>query len=201
MASTPVLQPTAPSTSPEAPKRASLVELFTVFATISLSSFGGGQKAQIRRACVSRGWLDDDEFIQALELAGVMPGANIVNLALYVGQQQRGTLGALVALLAGTVPPFFIILAAGWWYLSPYNTPFTHKLLTGCAVGAIGLTLANAIELTGNQRSQWTSLAIIAAVAVLVGQFHMHLLVTLFFFGGLGVLLYVLRKRKAAPQA
>jgi hypothetical protein len=55
--------------------------------------------------------------------------------------------------------------------------------------------------LTGNQRSQWTSLAIIAAVAVLVGQFHMHLLVTLFFFGGLGILFYELRKRKAAPQA
>lgn len=168
-----------------------------MFATIALTSFGGGQKAQIRRACVERGWLTDQEFIEALELSQVMPGANIVNLAIYVGQRQRGLAGATVALLAGTVPPFFIVLLAGWWYLSPYDTPFTHRLLTGCAMGAIGLSVANAIDLTASQRTQWTSLAIVAAVAVLVGQFRMSLLPTLLVFGGLGIVLYELRQRKA----
>ncbi len=196
MASTPRLRPTAPSTSPEAPPRASLLEIFRVFATIALTSFGGGQKAQIRRACVVRGWLTDQEFIEALELSQVMPGANIVNLAIYVGQRQRGLAGAATALVAGTVPPFFIILLAGWWYLSPYNTPFTHKLLTGCAMGAIGLTVANAIDLTANQRAQWTSLAIVAAVAILVGQFRLSLLPALVIFGGLGIVLYEFRQRK-----
>ncbi|MGP6159014.1 MAG: chromate transporter [Vulcanimicrobiaceae bacterium] len=199
MASTPRPVPTARSTAAEGTPRASLAALFGVFATIALSSFGGGQKAQIRRACVSRGWLTDQEFIEALELAEVMPGANIVNLAVYVGARQRGPAGALVALLAGTVPPFFIVLAAGWWYLSPYNTPFTHRVLTGCAVGAIGLTVANALELTADQRSQWSSLAIVAAVAVLVGAFRLHLLPTLVFFGGLGIVLYELRRRQARP--
>lgn len=198
MASTPRLRPTVPSTSAEAPQpRASLVEIFRVFATIALTSFGGGQKAQIRRACVGRGWLTDQEFIEALELSQVMPGANIINLALYVGERQRGLAGATVAFLAGTVPPFFIVLVAGWWYLSPYNTPFTHRLLTGCAMGAIGLTVANAIELTAGQRAEWTSLAIVAAVAVLVGQFRLSLLPTLVVFGGLGIVLYEVRRRGA----
>jgi chromate transporter len=143
--------------------------------------------------------LTDQEFIEALELAQVMPGANILNLALYVGERQRGAAGAVVALLAGTVPPFFIVLAAGWWYVSPYNTAFTHRLLTGCAVGAIGLTVANAIELTSGQRSQWTSLVIVAAVAVLVGQFRLQLLPTLVVFGGLGILLYRRRLQAAKP--
>ena len=126
-----------------------------------------------------------------------MPGANIINLAIYVGERQRGLAGAATALVAGTVPPFFIILLAGWWYLSPYNTPFTHKLLTGCAMGAIGLTVANAIDLTASQRAQWTSLAIVAAVAVLVGQYRLSLLPTLVVFGGIGIVLYELRRRKA----
>lgn len=162
-----------------------------------MTAFGGGQKAQIRRACVRRGWLTDQEFIEALELSQVMPGANIVNLAIYVGQRQRGLAGATVAVVAGTVPPFFIILFAGWWYLSPYNTPFTHKLLTGCAMGAIGLSVANAIDLTAGQRAQWTSLTIVAAVAVLVGGFHLSLMPALVLFGGLGIVLYELRRRKA----
>jgi chromate transporter len=196
VASTTRTPPTAPTTSAEAPPRASLLAIFTVFATISLSSFGGGQKAQIRRACVSRGWLDDQEFIESLELSGVLPGANIVNLAIYVGEVQRGLAGAIVALLAGTVPPFFIVLAAGWWYLSPYNTPFTHKVLAGCAVGAIGLTVGNAIELTIGQRKEWTSLAILAAVAVLVGVYRLELLPTLVIFGGIGVWLYEVRRRR-----
>jgi chromate transporter len=169
--------------------------LFAVFASISLSSFGGGQKAQIRRACVSRGWLTDQEFIEALELSQVLPGANIVNLAVYVGTRQRGITGAAVALLAGTLPPFFIVLAAGWWYFSPYDTPFAHRVLTGCAVGAIGLTVANAIELTADQRSQWTSLAIIFTVAVLVAGFRLHLVPTLLIFGGAGMALYEFRRR------
>lgn len=130
-----------------------------------------------------------------------MPGANVVNLALYVGERQRGVAGAIVALLAGTVPPFFIVLAAGWWYLSPYNTPFTHRVLTGCAVGAIGLTVGNAIDLTLSQRAQWTSLAIVAAVAILVGQFRLHLVPTLAIFGCLGIALYELRGRTAKRLA
>lgn len=164
-----------------------------------MSSFGGGQKAQIRRACVARGWLTDQEFIEALELAQVMPGANIVNLAVYVGERQRGVAGAFVALAAAVVPPFFIVLGAGWWYLSPYNTPFTHRVLTGCALGAIGLTVANAIELTAGQRKEWTSLAIVAAVAVVVGQFRMPLLPTLAIFGGIGIVLYDIRRRRSVP--
>jgi chromate transporter len=147
---------------------------------------------------VSRGWLTDQEFVEALELSQVMPGANIVNLAVYVGARQRGAAGAIVSLLAGTIPPFLIVLAAGWWYLSPYNTPLTHRALTGCAVGAIGLTLANAIELTAGQRTQWTSLAIVAAVAVLAGHFRLHLVPTLAIFGGLGIALYVARRRKVS---
>ncbi len=126
----------------------------------------------------------------------MLPGANIVNLAIYVGEVQRGLAGAIVALLAGTVPPFFIVLAAGWWYLSPYNTPFTHKVLAGCAVGAIGLTVGNAIELTIGQRKEWTSLAILAAVAVLVGVYRLELLPTLVIFGGIGVWLYEVRRRR-----
>jgi chromate transporter len=196
VASTPHTQPTATSTSVKAPARASLLELFTVFATISLTSFGGGQKAQIRRACVSRGWLNDQEFIEALELSGVLPGANIINLAVYVGEVQRGAIGAIVALIAGIVPPFFIVLVAGWWYLSPYNTPLTHKLLEGCAIAAVGLTVGNAIELTADQRSQWTSLAIVAMVAVLVGWYRLQLVPTLVVFGGLGIVFYEMRRRK-----
>ena len=141
--------------------------------------------------------MTDREYIEALELSQVMPGANIVNLAIYVGQRQRGVAGASTALIAGTVPPFFIILLAGWWYSSPYDTPFAHKLLTGCAMGAIGLTVANAVELTAGQRAQWSSLAIVAAVAILVGQFRLSLLPTLVLFGGLGIVLYELRRRKA----
>lgn len=129
-----------------------------------------------------------------------MPGANLVNLAVYIGGRLRGLPGALVALLGVTVPPFIIVLLVGWWYFSPYNLPVFHNALAGCAAGAIGLTAANALELTRPFLRQPVALVLVALTAVAVGYFHLNLVPALLVFGGLGVakMLVARSKEKAA---
>jgi chromate transporter len=127
-----------------------------------------------------------------------MPGANLVNLAVYIGSRLRGFPGAVAAFLGVTIPPFAIVLLVGWWYFSPYNVPALHAALNGCAAGAIGLTLANAIELTGPERKSPFALVLVALSAVAVGYLRWNLVWTLLLFGGAGILQVVLARRKKA---
>jgi chromate transporter len=177
----------------------SLWELASVFGVISLTGFGGGQKAQIRRQVVSqKNWITDQDFIEALEVAELLPGPNLLNLAIFIGQKVRGVPGAFVALLAGSVPPFFVVLVAGAFYFSRFNTPLVHAALNGATAAAVGLTLANALELTAESGKRPINLAFIAATAIAVINFRLSLVLTLLIFGGLSMLLYARSTRKTA---
>jgi chromate transporter len=179
-------------------ERPSLLQIATVFAAISATSFGGGQKASVRRQVVTvHKWITEDQFMEGLEFAQVMPGPNIVNLAIFCAQRARGIPGAIVAFLAATIPPFFIVLIAGALYFRFIGNPFVRAALLGCAAGAVGLTLGNAIELTWDLRKDALHLAIVAATAVAVSYFKLPLLPTLVVFGGLGMWHYHVKKTHA----
>ena len=85
-----------------------LLSLFTVFLRIGLFSFGGGLSGWIFREVVTlRGWIDEDEFMSGLAVAQILPGANVANLSLYIGQKLFGITGAVVALVGLLSGPFF----------------------------------------------------------------------------------------------
>jgi chromate transporter len=180
----------------------SLWQLAVVFGLISLTSFGGGQKAQIRRQLVSRNhWISDQEYIEALEVAELLPGPNVLNLAVFIGQQVRGIPGACVSLFAGSFPPFLIVLAAGAFYFSKFNTPLVHAALNGAAAAAVGLTLANALELTVETGKRPINLVFIGATAVAVSYFKLSLVLTLLIFGGISIFLCAWSARKTKVTA
>ena len=182
--------------------RPSLVSIALAFAAISSTSFGGGQKASIRRQVTSRGWMDADVFMDGLELAQVLPGPNILNLAIYCGQKARGIPGALAAFCGASIPPFLIILVAGALYFKYAANPYVHGALRGCAVGALGLTLGNALELSWDERRDWVRLLLLAVTAVVVSLFKMPLLLVLVVFGGIGIAHEYVRARRqpSAPE-
>jgi len=88
--------PAAPQ--PEPAPRPNIAELFTAFAAISLSGFGG-VLAWARRIMVEkRRWLTAEQFNEAFALCAFLPGGNMVNFSVIFGSRLRGPLGALAAL-------------------------------------------------------------------------------------------------------
>jgi chromate transporter len=140
--------------------------------------------------------MDRDGFMDALEIALVLPGPNILNLALYCGQKVRGVPGAIAAFLGASIPPFIIVLIAGALYFKYATNPFVQGGLRGCAAGAIGLTIGNALELTWDERTEWARIVLLAATALTVSFLHMPLLLVLVLFGGIGVAHEYVRTRK-----
>jgi chromate transporter len=125
-----------------------LLSLIGVFSRVGITSFGGSTAAWLYREIVQRrGWLDEDHFITALTLSQVLPGANPVNLSIYVGSQLRGSIGGAAAALGMVMPPFCIILALGYFYSRVGSSPIAHAVLGGLAAVGIGMTLFIGVKL------------------------------------------------------
>jgi len=142
-------QPTAvPSASPPAEKpTASLAELFWIFFQIGALSFGGGLAAWVHREIVTkRGWMSETEFLTGLALCQVLPGVNVVNLSVHVGQRLRGAVGALTCAVAILFAPFFAVIGLATAYGSVRDLAWFHDFLDGVAVSAVGLLVSVALR-------------------------------------------------------
>jgi chromate transporter len=160
----------------------SLLSIARTFGRISATAYGGGQMAAIRREVVrANTWLNEDEFLELLAVAQLLPGANPTNVAVLVGSRLRGAAGATVALISAVLPGFAILMVLAVILLDAH-LPGIRGALRACAAVAVGLTLANAIEMTWPRRRQYADLAIVVAVAAAVLLLHVSLFVTLLVF-------------------
>ena len=89
-----------------------LLDLFLTFFKIGLFTFGGGYAmiSVIDHTCVEKKkWLTNDEMMDVTVIGESTPGPISINCASYVGYQQAGVLGSLVATIGVIVPSFVII--------------------------------------------------------------------------------------------
>src|SRR5579864_8671436 len=133
--SSPAAPPAAAAPAPNPPATAAppptIAELFTAFAVISLSGFGG-VLAWARRIMVERrGWFTAEQFNEAFALCAFLPGGNMVNFAVIFGARMRGPLGALAAVAGLLGPPMILIIAVGALYAHYGELPALRRMLTG----------------------------------------------------------------------
>ena len=160
--------------------KVSLARIFSVFALIGVTSFGGGIVAYLRRALVEKErWLNDEEFMAALEISQTLPGLNSTNMSVIVGRKLRGPIGALVAVLGMILPGAAIVMALGFAYVRFRHDPDVAVVLAGVAAAAVGLLLQVTLKIGWKQLVRLRDLAFVVVVFVTVGVFHVSLLVTL----------------------
>ena len=122
----------------EASPPVSLGRIFSVFALIGVTSFGGGIVAYLRRSLVEKEkWLDAEEFMAALEISQTLPGLNSTNMSVIVGRKLRGAAGAVVAVLGMILPGAIIVTALGFAYVALRHDPKVALVLAGVASAAV----------------------------------------------------------------
>jgi len=125
----------------------SLAELAFTFNKISLASFGGGLSAWSREVVVvEKKWMPDEEFLSTVTMCRILPGANQVNLAVFVGAKFRGIPGALAAAFGLTLVPVVLILILGCAYFQFHSIPALQGILKGASAAAVALTIAMAVK-------------------------------------------------------
>ena len=142
----------------------SLGTIFWIFFQIGSLSFGGGLTAWLYREIVEkRKLMTEADFMGGMTLAQVLPGINMTNLSVYVGQRLRGVKGALVAMLGLILVPFFAIILIGSIYAQIKEYPALHHFLDGMAAAAVGLLMAMGIKAVKVTRMQPLQLGIAGA--------------------------------------
>jgi chromate transporter len=150
-----------------------LTDVFVTFLKIGVTSFGGSSRAQMHTEVVERlRWLSERDFLTGFAIAQVLPGANPVNLALYIGLRSRGAIGATVAVLGMVVPAFCIILLMGLAYRELSGHPATHFVLDGVAAAGVGATLAVGLKVAARLERRLLPPLIALAMFVTVGVLH-----------------------------
>lgn len=165
-----------------------------LFFRIGAFSFGGGLSGWVYREVVMRrNWLDEDEFMSGLALGQVLPGANIINLSVYVGQKLRGAAGALAAFFGLIFAPFFAVIGIASSYGFLRELSFAEAAMDGIAAAAIGLILIVAGR--GIRRASHRPEALVALFVtfVAVGLLHYSLLLVVAIVAPLSVLAAWLR--------
>lgn len=133
--------------SQEETPRPTLFELALTFNHIALASFGGGLSAWSREVVVvEKKWMGEEEFLSALTMCRILPGANQINLAVFVGSKFRGIAGAVAAVFGLSLIPVIIVLGFAYAYFRFHEIPALQSVLRGAAAAAVGLTLSMAIK-------------------------------------------------------
>ena len=126
---------------------ASKLELFLVFNSLSLQGFGGVLPMAQRVLVERRRWLTREQFVEMLSVSQVLPGPNIVNLALMFGDRCFGLRGAFVALTGMLLVPMLIVLALTALYGHFADSPVVTGALRGMGAVAAGLVIATGLKL------------------------------------------------------
>jgi chromate transporter len=88
-----------------------LITLFWVFLKINLLSTSGAASTGLLYNEAVGHFLTEEQFIQAVGLAQLLPGSDALQLAMFVGYTVAGIPGGLVALFAAILPPTILMLA------------------------------------------------------------------------------------------
>ena len=126
---------------------ASLRELFFAFTWLALQGFGGVLPVAQRELVERRRWLTREQFVEMLAVSQVLPGPNIVNLALMFGDRALGVRGAFTALASMLLAPLVVVLALAALYARFAQVPAVTGALRGMGAVAAGLIIATACKL------------------------------------------------------
>ena len=156
--------PSDTSARPSSPRA-----LFVAFTLLALQGFGGVLAVTQRELCERKRWLTHAQFVEILSIGQVLPGPNVVNVALIIGDRYFGWRGAFSALAGMMTLPLVIVLALAALYVEFAQLAAVAGALRGMAAVAAGLIIGTALRLAASLHG--TPIGGVAAVTLATASF------------------------------
>jgi chromate transporter len=154
-------------------------ELFLGFLKVGVQGFGGVMPLARRFLVDEHRWLDDRQFTEILSLAQPLPGPNILNVSIVVGDRFQGLRGALAAAAGLVLAPLAIVLTLATVVQHFGQAGPIKRLLPGISAAAAGLVVGTGLRLLDKaERQLWVPCLALAAF-VAVAWLHLALPVVL----------------------
>ena len=120
------------------------LKLFWDFFKVSCFTFGGayGAITLIRDMVLGNGWISDERLTYMIAVSESTPGPIIVNLATYIGNDQAGFWGSLVATVGVVLPAYLVIILIVSILKNSIKHPYVQAVLRGLKPCVTGIILA-----------------------------------------------------------
>lgn len=182
------------------PRPQSLTDLFLSFTLLALQGFGGVLAVVQQELVEKKRWMTREEFVEEWAVAQIMPGPNVVNLALMIGGRYFGLRGALTALAGMLAVPLVVVLLLTLVYAQYAEHPGLAGALRGMGAVAAGLITAAGLRLLSTLRTNPLGVPVcIALGAASFAAIALLRLPLLYVLPTLGVVACVLAFRKLKP--
>ena len=119
-------------------------QLFRIWASIGLQSFGGGASTTflIQRAFIEKHkWLSMEEFLYLWNLCILTPGINLVALTVIIGKKLGGTWGIAISLAGMLLPSAAITCLLAAIFLQVENIAAVQAVFRGVIPATGGIML------------------------------------------------------------
>ena len=151
-------------------KSNTLFYIFWTFLKLGATAFGGYMSlvAIVKRQLVDIDHrLEEEELLDGVSLASMLPGPMAVNVIAYVGYCLRGVGGAVMAFLGIIIPSFLLVVALSWGYFTYGDVPAVKNIFMGIMPTITALILTVAIGMARKMKlwAQW-GMALLAALAL-----------------------------------
>jgi chromate transporter len=133
-------------------ERPSLTEIADVFVRYGNFTLGGGSatSAVIHGQVVTRRhWVNDQQFTLCFALGRLTPGTNVLAFCTGIGWVLRGLPGALVALLAASIPCTVIVIAITALFREWQGNAIAQAAIHGAVAAAVAITAKTSWTIAG----------------------------------------------------
>lgn len=124
-----------------------LRDLFWSFTRLALQGFGGVVAIVQRELVEEKRWMTREQFLEDWAVAQILPGANVVNLSLMIGDRYFGMRGALAALAGMLAFPLLVVLLVALAFAGVGDSPQVQAALRGLGAVAAGMIAATGLKL------------------------------------------------------
>jgi chromate transporter len=150
-----------------------LPQIASAFARYANFTLGGGSAtvAVLHRELLDKKrWISNDNFSLCFALARLTPGTNLLAFCTGVGWLLRGTSGAVIALLAASVPCTIIVVVATGLFSHWQDSPWAQAAIHGAIAAAVAITVKTCWTIAHPHVKKGTRLRVtlIAAAAFLL---------------------------------
>lgn len=190
--------------SPSELKKVSLWELALYFLRLGSSGFGGpiALANYMQRDLVSRGWITQQEYLEGLAFAQMMPGPLAAQLAMWIGFIRHGVRGASLIGMLFILPAYLEVLVIAILYVRFNGLSVVQALFYGIGPVVIAIVFHSAVRLARTTMQKDWRLWVIFGVIALITIFAQAEIAVLFIVAGvIGIFLYSPPKwNKSAPR-
>lgn len=152
-----------------------LGELFVGFLLIGLMGFGG-IAASANYVFVERNaWMTQKQFVELFGIASILPGGNILNASIMVGDRNQGILGSVVCLFSLLLMPLVILLIIATTYDHFSNLPDMKAAMAGGASAVAGLIIGTGMKMGRSLDRTFVAAGFVLITFVAIGFFRLPL--------------------------